>query len=149
MNNKFLSTNNAVRRTDAQVGGMFECGDLCRPKVSISGPDCQIDLQTGCALSIGRSASNDIEISLPWVSRQHAILELHHGFFLVCDVSSNGTVLQINQEQPIELNRTRLPIPVFGDLVLKAEPSDCQLIVSALSQELGNVLDRNSDAQRG
>lgn len=64
-------------------------------------------LHEGDRLTIGRSASNDIQISEGHISRQHAIIACRDGQFLIDDVgSANGTFVngaQVYGENPLTI----------------------------------------------
>ncbi len=64
-------------------------------------------LHDGDSLSIGRSASNDIQIAEAHISRQHAIVACKNGAFTIDDVgSANGTFVngvQVYGENPLAI----------------------------------------------
>lgn len=65
----------------------------------------------GATATIGRSASNDIQIAEQFVSRQHAVIQYREGIFMISDLgSSNGTF--VNEKRITD------PFPLFaGDAI--------------------------------
>ena len=61
-------------------------------RVSFRGQSWVIDAAHP-ALLFGRETGNDIVVSDPRVSRQHARIELRNGMFYLADSSTNGTYL--------------------------------------------------------
>jgi adenylate cyclase len=49
------------------------------------------DVAEGRSLSLGRAAENDLVVSRPWVSRQHATITVAHGRVQLTDRSSYGS----------------------------------------------------------
>lgn len=69
-------------------------------------PDLVITLDaTRPRVTIGRQVEADIVLSDVGMSRQHAIVELRHGKFYLCDASTNGTVLLMDDQAPTFLRR--------------------------------------------
>jgi pSer/pThr/pTyr-binding forkhead associated (FHA) protein len=73
-------------------------------------------------VSLGRSAENDVPILDPLVSRQHALVELSGGGFLVTDLSSaNGTYINdVPLTTPVRLHVGDLV--KFGGTVFRFQP---------------------------
>lgn len=74
------------------------------------------------ALVVGRDASSDIRVSGPRVSRQHARIETRGGKFVLIDSSTNGTFVQPDDGQALQLKREELVLRgrgriSFGDAV--------------------------------
>ncbi len=69
-------------------------------------PDIVVSLDaTRPRVTIGRQVESDIVLCDEGVSRQHAIVELRHGKFYLCDASTNGTVLLMDDQPPTFLRR--------------------------------------------
>ena len=87
----------------------------------------EMPLRDGDRLSIGRSASNDIQISEGHISRQHAIIACQDGAFSIDDVgSANGTFVngvQVYGENQLAIgDEVHLFVSVFK--LLAAQDSD-------------------------
>jgi len=72
--------------------------------------------------TIGRHAASDLVLPDPGASRQHARLELRHGKFYLCDLSTNGTVLRIHDEAPTFLRREEAILVGSGRFGLSCYP---------------------------
>jgi hypothetical protein len=90
--------------------------------VFVSGPSPVGMVELGKKVSFGRSAENDVAILDPLVSRQHAIVELSGGGYLVTDLgSANGTF--INDDPVTTPTRLRVGDQVkFGGTVFRFQP---------------------------
>ncbi len=74
--------------------------------------------QTG--FSVGRDSSSDLIVSWPSVSRRHAVFEFVRGRFVLCDTSSNGTYLTLQDGEVVFLRRESLPLWGKGRIALGA-----------------------------
>jgi pSer/pThr/pTyr-binding forkhead associated (FHA) protein len=90
--------------------------------VFVSGPSPVSTVVLGKKVSFGRSAENDIAILDPLVSRQHAVVELSGGGYLVTDLASaNGTF--VNDAPVTTPTRLRVGDQVkFGGTVFRFQP---------------------------
>jgi hypothetical protein len=90
--------------------------------VFVSGPSPVSTIVLGKKISLGRSADNDVPILDPLVSRQHAVVELSGGGFLVTDLgSANGTF--INDVPLAAPARLRVgDLVKFGGTVFRFQP---------------------------
>ncbi len=70
--------------------------------------------------SIGRGAHNDLVVVTGTVSRQHATVEFARGRFVLNDVSTNGTYVQLQGGESIFLRRESLPLWGQGQMGLGA-----------------------------
>jgi class 3 adenylate cyclase len=68
------------------------------------------------AVSIGRSAENDIVLPDPRMSRRHARIRLRHGKFVLHDESANGTLVVTDEGRRIPLHREDLTLHGSGRL---------------------------------
>ncbi len=73
-------------------------------------------------VTIGRHAASDLVLPDPGASRQHARLELRHGKFYLSDLSTNGTVLQIHEQEPTFLRREEAILLGSGRFGLSCYP---------------------------
>ena len=91
--------------------------------VFVSGPNPVSTVVLGKKVSFGRSAENDVAVLDPLVSRQHAVVELSGGGYLVTDLgSANGTF--INDDPVTTPTRLRVGDQVkFGGTVFRFQPS--------------------------
>jgi SARP family transcriptional regulator, regulator of embCAB operon len=90
--------------------------------VFVSGPNPVSTIVLGKKVTLGRSAENDVTILDPLVSRQHALVELSGGGYLVADLhSANGTF--INDVPVTETARLRVgDLVKFGGTVFRFQP---------------------------
>lgn len=72
--------------------------------------------------TIGRQAGADLVLDDVGVSRQHAVVELRHGKFYLCDASTNGTVLCIAGQPPTRLRREEAILHGSGCFGLSRQP---------------------------
>ena len=72
--------------------------------------------------TIGRHTASDLVLSDAGASRQHARLELRHGNFYLCDLSTNGTVLRTHDEEPTFLRREEAILVGSGRFGLSCFP---------------------------
>jgi adenylate cyclase len=72
--------------------------------------------------TIGRHAASDLILPDAGASRQHARLELRHGKFYLCDLSTNGTVLRTHDEKPTFLRREEAILVGSGRFGLSCLP---------------------------
>jgi pSer/pThr/pTyr-binding forkhead associated (FHA) protein len=92
------------------------------------------------SLVIGRDAANDIVVSAPRASRQHARIEVRNGKFVLVDQSSNGTFVQPAGAELVLLKRedyvlAGVGLIGFGDEVTGPGPNvlayECVLVTGA------------------
>jgi predicted component of type VI protein secretion system len=57
------------------------------------------------------------------VSRQHARIEYRRGFFVLSDVSTNGTYVTLPSADTVVLHRNELPLRGSGSISLGREPA--------------------------
>ncbi|MGI5923422.1 MAG: FHA domain-containing protein [Lentisphaeria bacterium] len=63
-------------------------------RITENGISREINLPLVASISIGREGSgNDIELSTKYCSRQHAIIQVNNGSFVLNDLSTNGTII--------------------------------------------------------
>jgi pSer/pThr/pTyr-binding forkhead associated (FHA) protein len=90
--------------------------------VFVSGPSPVSTVVLGKKVSFGRSGENDVAVLDPLVSRQHAVVELSGGGYLVTDLgSANGTFIN---DAPVT-TPTRLHVGdqvKFGGTVFRFQP---------------------------
>ena len=66
------------------------------------------------ALSIGRAAANDIVIEQPWISREHARVQVRRGKVELSDRSSTGTYVAVRPGYEILLKRETVLLTESG-----------------------------------
>jgi adenylate cyclase len=67
-------------------------------------------------ITIGRIAANDVVIPGTQVSRWHARIERRGGKWVLCDRSTNGTLLEPDEGQRVLVHREELLLPRSGRL---------------------------------
>ncbi len=74
-------------------------------------------LQAGLGtFSVGRNRGHDLVVAWGTVSRQHATVEFARGRFVLNDISTNGTFVQMQEGDAIYLRREALPLWGRGQL---------------------------------
>ncbi|WP_022836148.1 adenylate/guanylate cyclase domain-containing protein [Salisaeta longa] len=68
--------------------------------------------------SIGRSPSNDFTVRDARVSRRHAQIEFRNGAFVFMDASTNGTYVQLGNNDPMFLHRDQVQLQGSGRISL-------------------------------
>jgi class 3 adenylate cyclase len=81
-------------------------------------------------LMIGRGSKSDLRISDSRVSRMHAVIERRRDAFILTDSSTNGTYVQIGDEDVMFLHREQLRLHGTGHLSLgrQVDADDAQLL---------------------
>jgi len=69
-------------------------------------------------LMLGRGSKSDLQISDSRVSRMHAVIERQRDSFMITDSSTNGTYVQIGDEEVMFLHREQLRLHGTGHLSL-------------------------------
>jgi pSer/pThr/pTyr-binding forkhead associated (FHA) protein len=113
----------------------------------------------GMSLSIGRSATNDIVIRDPTVSRKHAVVEYAEGRYLLTDLGSrNGTLVnktsvtthRLNQGDVLKIGKHHLIFTYDADeleLLNAAEPAEEPPAVEAtISLEPHEIVNASKEA---
>jgi len=79
---------------------------------------------------LGRGSKSDLRISDSRVSRMHAVIERQRDSFMLTDSSTNGTYVQIGDEDVIFLHREQLRLHGSGQLSLgrHVDADDAQLL---------------------
>ena len=79
---------------------------------------------------IGRGSKSDLRIADSRVSRMHAVIERQRDAFMLTDSSTNGTYVQIGNEDVIFLHREQLRLHGSGQISLgrHVEADDAQLL---------------------
>ncbi len=77
-------------------------------------------------LAIGRSADCDVIVSKPWVSRNHAALEIRQDHVYLKDVSSSGTYICFDGQAPILVRRETVLLPNSCGISLAKRPDDTE-----------------------
>lgn len=78
-------------------------------------------MHPGETLSLGRSEQCDLVIPSSLASRQHARIEYRRGKFILIDQSTNGTVVQTEDNNRVFLKREELPLWGSGLFALGEE----------------------------
>ena len=73
---------------------------------------------------IGRGDKNDLVVQDQSVSRTHASIEYRRGKFILIDRSTNGTFLQIQDEETVFLHRDQMHLRREGIILLGQDGSD-------------------------
>jgi class 3 adenylate cyclase len=79
--------------------------------------DRRITVEQGPVM-IGRGAESDLRVADSRVSRSHAVIERQRDAFLLTDSSTNGTYVQIGDEEVLFLHREQLRLHGSGQLSL-------------------------------
>ncbi len=65
-------------------------------------------------LLVGRALSCGISVDSQFASRKHALFKYRDGTFFICDKSTNGTFVRLNQHQDVHLVGKELPLSGSG-----------------------------------
>lgn len=86
--------------------------------------------QTRPTVTMGRQEHNDLEVIDTRVSRSHARIEYRDGFFMLIDHSTNGTFVQMNGKQGVNLKQNEIPLEGSGIITLgrKVSPTSPKAI---------------------
>lgn len=80
--------------------------------------------------TLGRGAKSDLRVADARVSREHAVIERQGGTFLLTDSSTNGTYVQVGDEEVMFLHREQIRLHGTGHLSLgrHIEAEDAELL---------------------
>lgn len=80
--------------------------------------------------TLGRGAKSDLRVADARVSREHAVIERQGGAFMLTDSSTNGTYVQVGNEEVMFLHREQLRLHGTGHLSLgrHIEAEDAELL---------------------
>lgn len=97
--------------------------------LSLTYEDETIRVEQG-PLMLGRGSKSDVQISDSRVSRTHAVIERQRDSFVLTDSSTNGTYVQIGDEEVIFLHREQLRLHGTGHMSLgrHVTAEDAQLL---------------------
>jgi class 3 adenylate cyclase len=103
--------------------------DDTRDVLSLEYQDQTITVDQG-PFMLGRGSKSDLRISDSRVSRMHAVIERQRDSFMLTDSSTNGTYVQIGDEDVIFLHREQLRLHGSGQLSLgrHVDADDAQLL---------------------
>lgn len=88
-----------------------------------SGKDITVEKEK-MPFMIGRGEKNDLVVQDQSVSRTHATIEYRRGKFILIDRSTNGTFLQILDEETVFLHRDQMHLRREGIILLGQDGSD-------------------------
>jgi hypothetical protein len=93
-------------------------------ELSLQCGETEIVLKAGCEpLSLGRDASAGLVVDAHYVSRLHAVIEYRRGFFLLRDVSTNGTFVVLDGSGLIALHHNEFTLRGTGCINLGRRPA--------------------------
>jgi class 3 adenylate cyclase len=98
-------------------GGPEPSTERKRNVLSLRYEDETLTVEEG-PLMIGRGTKSDLQISDSRVSRMHAVIERQRDSFMITDSSTNGTYVQIGDEEVMFLHREQLRLHGSGHLSL-------------------------------
>jgi len=98
-------------------GGPQPAMDERRNVLALRFDDEDITVEEG-PLMIGRGTKSDLRIPDSRVSRVHAVIERQRDSFMITDSSTNGTYVQIGDEEVMFLHREQLRLHGSGHLSL-------------------------------
>jgi len=98
-------------------GGPEPSTERKRNVLSLRYEDETLTVEEG-PLMIGRGTKSDLQISDSRVSRMHAVIERQRDSFMITDSSTNGTYVQIGDEEVMFLHREQLRLHGNGHLSL-------------------------------
>lgn len=100
-----------------------------RTILSLQYDDETVKVEQG-PLMLGRGSKSDLRIADSRVSRMHAVIERQRDSFMLTDSSTNGTYVQIGDEEVMFLHREQLRLHGTGTLSLgrHVEAEDAQLL---------------------
>ena len=97
---------------------MFEQVSQTHLEISIAGSTCRLEPR-GEPVTLGRSATADLNVNDSRVSRVHATIEWRGGHYVLSDTSSFGTWVYFgNQPEPVVLRRTECYLVGQGQIAL-------------------------------
>ena len=67
---------------------------------------------------LGRDPQSSLVIDNEWVSRNHATIEFRRGYFVLTDRSTNGTYVQLGDDDELRLHRDELQLRKSGKISL-------------------------------
>jgi adenylate cyclase len=68
--------------------------------------------------TLGRDATSSLIIDAEWVSRNHALIEYKRGYFVISDRSTNGTYVNLGEEDELRLHRDEVFLRKSGAISL-------------------------------
>src|SRR5690606_33171808 len=68
--------------------------------------------------SLGRDASNSLQVEAEWVSRNHALIEFKRGYFEISDRSTNGIYVKLGDDDELRLHRDQIHLRKAGTISL-------------------------------
>ena len=68
--------------------------------------------------SLGRDATNSLQVEAEWVSRNHALIEFKRGYFEISDRSTNGTYVRLGEDDELRLHRDQIHLRKAGTISL-------------------------------
>lgn len=75
-------------------------------------------------VTIGRAPDCDLVMPMPWVSRQHATIEVRDDKVYVVDRSSSGTFVRFDGQPPVHVSRETMMLPRSCTLTLSRIPTN-------------------------
>lgn len=96
-------------------------------------------------VTMGRLKHNDLILGYKRISRSHACIECHKGKFTLTDISSNGTHIQIEDEEDVLLKRDNISLHGSGIISLgrKASPGSPGAIHFKIEDEALHLMPGN------
>lgn len=81
-------------------------------------------------LVLGREPTRDVRVDAEWVSRTHATIEFRRGFFVLSDLSTNGTFVLMGEDEAIRLHHDELLLRGKGSISLgQGHEADLSLVL--------------------
>ena len=90
----------------------------------------------GKPVTIGRAPDCDLVMPMPWVSRQHATIEVRDDKVYISDRSSAGTFVRFDGQPPVHVSREKMLLPRSCTLTLSripANPDAEQIVCEVIS----------------
>lgn len=85
---------------------------------------------TSPPLVLGREPTRDVRVDAEWVSRTHATIEFRRGFFVLSDLSTNGTFVLMGDDEAIRLHHDELLLRGKGSISLgQGHEADLSLVL--------------------
>lgn len=126
---ELLGEQSGSNLTVVEGGGPEPAVDQKRNVLSLHHDGEEITVEEG-PLMIGRGTKSDLQIPDSRVSRMHAVIERQRDSFMLTDSSTNGTYVQIGDEEVMFLHREQLRLHGSGHLSLgrHVEADDARLL---------------------
>lgn len=95
-------------------------------RLSLNGPEGAHVLESGQSIRLGRAPFCEVRVANAGASKHHATISSTVGNFVLSDLSTNGTLLITDGQEPLLLRREKTTLSGCGRIILGAELEACQ-----------------------